>query len=179
MKECDGCVKYGFIYVRLRARLNKHIFRSDGAKKGKVMKVRFPVKLHRSRSALLAVAAATASMLAMAQQEGPTSEVRVQASAVIKKQVGKTSSGVPIETAEVTMRVAFADLALDTNSGQALLKSRVADAAKDACERINTSYAPGTPGTSDAECVNTAIKNAKPQVDAVIAAANAHKSGVR
>jgi UrcA family protein len=123
--------------------------------------------------ALLAAVLATIGAAAVAQQATSPSEVRVQASAVIKKQDGRTSAGIPIETAEVTMRVGYADLSLSTNSGQALLRDRVTDAAKDACARIASAYALGTPGTSDADCVSAAMRDAKSQVDAAIAAANA------
>jgi len=126
---------------------------------------------------LLAAGFALISATAIAQQQdATTSEVRVQASGIIKKQLGKTSTGIPIETAEITMVVHYGDLSLDTNSGQALLKGRVADAARDACERINPEYPAGTLGTSDAECINTAIRGAKSQVDSAIAAANPRKT---
>jgi len=141
--------------------------------------MRVSLSIRRARPAVLAAAAIAMSVTALAQQDSPVPEVRIQASGVIKKQVEKTNVGVAIETAEITMRVSYKDLSLDTNSGQALLRDRVTDAARDACLRLSSSYAPGTSGTGDAECINNAIKGAKPQVDAAIAAANAHKAGSR
>lgn len=119
------------------------------------------------------LSAAATGGAALAQSAGPAPEVRVQASRVIKKEIGRSAStGAPIETAEITMRVSYADLRLDTNSGQALLKSRVADAAKDACSRISS--VPGQE-TSDNDCIRAAVSGAKPQVDAAIAGANAQR----
>ena len=140
------------------------------------MKREFSVHL---RLALPIAAAACMAGTAVAQQATTTTEVRVQAAGVIKREAGKTSTGVPIETAEITMRVDYGDLSLNTNSGQALLRDRVAAAAKDACARISSTYALGTPGTSDAECVNSAINSAKSQVDAAITAANGRKAAAR
>ncbi len=123
---------------------------------------------------LAAASAAALSGAAIAQDTGATPEVKVQASRVITKQVGKSAStGAPIETAEITMRVSYADLSLDTNSGQALLKDRVLTAAKDACARI--SPLGKVSDTTDADCVRTAMSGAQPQVDAAIAQANARR----
>jgi UrcA family protein len=103
-------------------------------------------------------------------------EIRVQASGVLKKQLGQTSSGSPIEATEVTVRISYADLYLDTNSGRALLKDRVKDAAKEACRRATAHYPMSTLESTDDDCVKAAVHGAQPQVDAVIAAANAPKS---
>lgn len=100
----------------------------------------------------------------------------MQASGVLKKQLGQTSSGVPIEATEVIVRVSYADLSLDTNSGRALLKDRVRDAAKEACKRASAHYPMSSLETTDADCVQAAVKGATPQVDTVIAAANAPKT---
>ncbi len=129
----------------------------------------------RTQLAVLAAAVTVIGGAAIAQQATAIPEVRVQASGVIKKEAGKTSTGVPIETAEVTMRVGYSDLPLETNSGQALLRDRVHEAAKDACARISASFGPGGVLTSDADCISTAVNGAKSQVDAAIAAANSRK----
>ncbi len=122
-------------------------------------------------AASIAACAVVAGGVIAQETSSSVPEVRVQASRVIKKEVGRSSStGAAIETAEITMRVSYADLRLDTNSGQALLRARVADAAKDACARL--SPGPANAGTSDEECIRTATSAAKPQVDAAIATAN-------
>lgn len=130
-------------------------------------------------SGLIAATAALISVSAIAQQTAQIPEVQVQASAVIKKQEGKSSSGVPIETALVMIRVGYSDLSLATNSGQVLLKERVATAARDACARVGAQYPLGSAMTSDSDCVRTAISDAKAQIDAAIESANAHKVGAR
>jgi len=132
-----------------------------------------------ARSGLLAVAVGIFSASTLAQQTAQVPEVQVQASAVIKKQTGKTSTGVPIETAVVTMRVGYSDLSLATHSGQALLKERVATAARDACARVSATFPSGSSMTSDSDCVRTAISDAKGQIDAAVAAAAEHSAGAR
>ncbi len=122
--------------------------------------------------------AAMLSMTAVAQQAAATPEVRVQASAVIKKQIGKTSSGVPIETAVVALRIGYSDLSLATNAGQALLRERVADAAKDACARVGAKFSLGGSSSSNADCIRTAIGDAQAQIDAAIETANLRQRGV-
>jgi len=128
---------------------------------------------------LIAITGALISVSAVAQQAAQIPEVQVQASAVIKRQEGKSSSGVPIETAVVMMRVGYSDLSLATNSGQALLKERVATAARDACARVSAQFPLGSSVTSDSDCVRTAISDAKAQIDAAIGFANADKAGAR
>jgi UrcA family protein len=117
---------------------------------------------------------AAATMLcvsAVAQQAAQIPEVRVQASAVIKKQTGRSSSGIPIETAVVAMRVGYSDLALATIAGQTQLRKRVADAAKDACARVGTQFTLGGGASSNTDCIRTAIGDAQAQIDAAIESA--------
>ena len=123
--------------------------------------------------ALLAASVAAMSGAAVAQQSTAIPEVRVEASAVIKKQTDAKSLAAPLETAEITVHVKYADLPLDTNSGRALLRDRVADAAKDACMRIKFWMGPTV--TSDSDCIRKAIDGATPKVNAAIAAANGGK----
>ncbi len=138
------------------------------------MKLHFRID-HGIRVALMA--ASMVALVGTAVAQTPSiPEIRVLASGVLKKQVGQTSSGVPIEATEVTVRVGYADLSLDTNSGQALLKGRVADAAKEACRRASAHYPIASLETTDQDCVKAAVTGARPQVDAVIAAANAPKT---
>src|SRR5258708_5796459 len=71
----------------------------------------------------------------------------------------------PIEQSTVTARVAFDPVTLTTNSGVALFKDNVLEAARKACVAAD----PLT--QDDGTCVHTAVKSAKPQVDAAIARA--------
>jgi UrcA family protein len=129
-----------------------------------------------ARILVLAVAMGGMSAAALARDSPATPEVRVQASKVVKKAV-KSPTGISIETAVVALRVGYGDLALKTNAGQAQLKDRVAGAAKNACSRVGAAFGPGMHITSTSECVDTAIKDAQLQVEAVIAAANAQSAG--
>ncbi len=137
------------------------------------MNVRFPVTCN----VWLGLAAAAVFSMNSFAQEPATAEVRVQASAVIKKQTGRSSSGAPIETAVVAMRVGYSDLSLATNAGQALLRERVADAAKDACARVGATFALGGSPSSNSDCIRTAISDAQTQIEYAIEAANTRKSG--
>ena len=91
---------------------------------------------------------------------------QVTVSAPEVKTVGhELSSLAPVEESTVTARVAFDPVTLTTNSGVALLRDSVFDAAIKAC-------AAADPGIhDDGECVNTAVRSVKPQVDAAIARA--------
>ena len=138
--------------------------------------MKLQIRAHQTvRVALLA--ASMGALIATTLAQAPTiPEIRVQASGVLKKQLGQTSSGSPIEATDVIVRISYADLYLDTNSGQALLKDRVRDAAKEACKRATAHYPMSSLESTDDDCVKAAVNSAKPQVDAVIAAANAPKS---
>lgn len=139
------------------------------------------LQLHINQGVRFALMAASLVALAGASMaQSPTiPEIRVQASGVIKKQLGQTSSGSPIEATDVTVRVSYADLTLDTNSGRALLQDRVKDAAKEACQRATAHYPRSSLEATDEDCVKTAVNAAKPQIDAVIAAANVPKAPLR
>ena len=91
-------------------------------------------------------------------------EVTVSAPAV--KTVGREFPGLaPIERSTVAARVTFDPVTLTTNSGVALLRDSVREAARKACASAD----PGVP--DDGQCVYTAIKSAQPQMDAAIARA--------
>ncbi len=80
--------------------------------------------------------------------------------------------GAPIEEATVTAKVKTDSAALTTNSGVALLKDNVRDAARKACEAADPLAV-----DDDDNCVRTAIKSAKPQIDAAIARAKSSANG--
>jgi UrcA family protein len=91
-------------------------------------------------------------------------EITISAPAV--KTVGRdAATGAPIEEVTVTARVKTDPVTLTTNSGVALFKDSVLDAARKACTMAD----PLTP--EDGTCVHDAVKAAQPQVDAVIARA--------
>ena len=100
-------------------------------------------------------------------------EVTVQASRVVSKFVGKTSSGVPIEDVSLSYGVRAKDLDLSTHAGAMELQKRVTDAASAACKELSRQYPGSTP--SDADCVKAATAKAMVRVDELVAAAK--KSG--
>jgi UrcA family protein len=77
----------------------------------------------------------------------------------------------PVKESTVTARVAFDPVTLTTNSGVALLKDSVLEAARKACGAAD----PVTP--DDGTCLHTAVRSAKPEVDAAIARARSSANG--
>ena len=103
------------------------------------------------------------SILSVRAQAAEPDEVTITAPAV--KTIGRdTATGAPIEQVTVTARVTTEPVTLTTNSGVALLKDSVLEAARKACTTAD-------PLSSDDTCVFEAVKAAQPQVNAVIARA--------
>jgi UrcA family protein len=117
--------------------------------------------------------AATATIAADAPIAG---HVTVQAERPTAKTVGRTPSGAPIGFVELRGRVSYSDLDLSIPSNAKVLKQRVHDAAQGLCANLDQLY-PITVGTND--CTRKAEGGAMPQVDAVIAAAQARKSSAK
>lgn len=116
------------------------------------------------RWAIGLLAAASVSAIAIADDMG---EVTVQASRVMSKVVGKTSSGVPIEDVSLSYGVSAKDLDLSSHAGAMELQKRVADAAQSACKEIDRQY----PGTSDQNCAKNATAKAMVKVNELLDAA--------
>ena len=112
------------------------------------------------------VAGASLSALAVAQDMG---EVTVQASRVVKKVIGTTASGVPIENVSLSYGVSTAGLDLTTSAGVAELQKRVGNAATAACKELGRQNPNST--TTDAECVRQATDNAMVRVNQLVASA--------
>lgn len=115
--------------------------------------------------ALLAGISVSAGVIA----EEEMGEVTVQASRIVKKLIGTTSSGVPIEEVSLSYRVSAAGLDLASGDGAAEMQKRVSEAAKSACKELSRQYPEATP--KDAECVRTARDKAMARVNELIAAA--------
>ena len=89
-------------------------------------------------------------------------------SAPIVKTVGHDElTGAPIEETTRTASVKFDPVTLTTNSGVALLKDSVRDAATEAC----TSTSLPMEDEDNGACIREAVKSAQAQVDAAIARA--------
>jgi UrcA family protein len=101
-------------------------------------------------------------------------EVTVQAERPTTKVVGRSSSGIPIVLASVQYRVSYADLELSIPSNAKVLKTRVRDAARDACADLSKLDAISVSGSN--ECSAKAEERAMPQVLSAIAAAESRKT---
>ncbi len=119
-----------------------------------------------TRGAIGLLAATAFGTVVIADDMG---EVTVQASRVVAKTVGKTSSGIPIVDISLSYGVSAKDLDLASHSGAMELQKRVADAAQAACKELSRQYPDSTP--SDAECVKTATAKAMVRVNEMLAAA--------
>ena len=91
---------------------------------------------------------------------------QITIAAPVEKTVGREAATLaPIEEVTVTARVTADSAALTTHSGVAILKDSVLAAARKACE------AAGPSTLDDGTCVDTAVRSAKPQIDAAVARA--------
>jgi len=77
----------------------------------------------------------------------------------------------PIEQSNVTVGVSYDPVALTTNSGVALLKDAVTQAAVKACADADRSSPP------DQTCIQNAVDQAQPQVARVVAQARGRLNG--
>jgi UrcA family protein len=104
-----------------------------------------------------------------------TQEITIVAPFVVQqKVVGRSSTtGAPIVIMSVSRRVSFADLDLGKASDATALRKRITDAAKAACDQLDQVQPSRTLPSVRANraCVKTAIADAMPLADAVIAAA--------
>ena len=85
------------------------------------------------------------------------------------RQVGRTSTGAPIESVTVVRHVSYRDLDLRAAIGVAKLNQRVSSAANGACRELEQKYPIGEPDAVG--CAKQAVADAKKQVDAAIASA--------
>jgi UrcA family protein len=113
------------------------------------------------------LAAVSVTGIVIAQDTG---EVTVQASRVVKKTIGTTSSGIPIQDISLSYGVSTAGLDLSSSSGAAALKKRVADAAQAACKELGRQYPASTP--EDAQCAKAATDKAMVKVNELLAGAH-------
>lgn len=118
----------------------------------------------------LAIALATASAAAVAQQADQTPDDKIEALKVLQT-TDRSYVGIPIELLEVDRPVSYANLDLTTSSGAAELKRRVTEAAKEACEKLNNADPIDLSDTDDFSCVRAARAGALEQAKAVISAA--------
>ena len=108
---------------------------------------------------------------AVAQQsDKPSAEVEVQAERIVRHEVGRSSSGIPIELIQLTRRVGYGDLDLKKHSDVTELEKRISATAEEACKTLADDYplvAPNNPN-----CVKEATDGAMKQADVAIKMAN-------
>ena len=119
----------------------------------------------------LAIALATASAAAVAQQADQTPNVEIQAGQVQKTEVRVDYTGIPVEQLQVDRTVSYADLDLTTSSGAAELNRRVTEAAKEDCKQLDAADPIDLSDTDDFSCIKAAADRAMKQVKAAIVAA--------
>lgn len=95
-------------------------------------------------------------------------EITISASPV--KILGYNRDLTPVEQVTYTARVPFEPVTLTTNSGVALLKDRVLQAAREACMRDDLLV------EEDDRCVLETVKAAQPQINAAISKARSSNS---
>lgn len=97
-------------------------------------------------------------------------QITVQGSTV--KTVGRdAATGAPIEDITERAAVSYDPATLTTDSGVKLLKAKVADAARQACDSADPL------GDDDGTCVPGAIRSAQDQIARVVAQARGNTSG--
>jgi UrcA family protein len=123
-------------------------------------------------SIVFAIGALTAFCSAQAADSSPSQEITITGTAV-RTIPYDVSTRRPAKEISVTARVPVNLDVLTLNSGVALLKDNIRDAARTVC----TSADPGADPSSDAtyDCINTAVIDAQPQVDALVARARAQE----
>lgn len=126
----------------------------------------------------LAVAAAGLAVIGgalAAEQTSAMEEITIQAERATTTVVGRTSSGAPIELAQLRYRVGYGDLDLNTHSGAMALDKRVSDAAEAACKDLDKMYPLEKP---DPGCVKKAVESASAQVRAAVISAENRAKGM-
>jgi UrcA family protein len=120
-----------------------------------------------TKVALGLFAVALIGSIAAAQQ---VQEVTVQASRIVEKQAGHTSSGVPIVDVSLAYGVSYAGLDLVSHDGVMELERRVNAAARQACKQLSRYY-PHVGAPNDAECAKRAADKAMIKVNELAASA--------
>ncbi|HYB32482.1 MAG TPA: UrcA family protein [Steroidobacteraceae bacterium] len=121
----------------------------------------------RKRVSIAAAGVFAASVGAALAQTTP--EVVVTTSKVVEKNVGKTSSGIPIVDVSLSYGISSAGLDIASASGAREFEKRVSDAAMEACKELGKRYPNSTP--TDAQCAKAATDKAMGQVREMEAAA--------
>jgi UrcA family protein len=124
----------------------------------------------------LAIALATVSAAAFAEQADQTPNVKIEAGKVRQTEVRVDYTGIPVEQLQVDRTVSYGDLDLTTPSGAAELNRRITEAAKEDCEQLDTADPLDLSDTDDNSCVRAATDGALKQAKAAIVAARTNSA---
>lgn len=116
---------------------------------------------------VLAAGLALGSATCFAQQQ----EIVVAAPRIQVAHSQAFANDVPVDVISVSHIVSYSNIDISTSSGAAVLKQRIADAAKAACNEIETAYPNRRPMPGDKPCEKSAYDSAMVQANAAIAAA--------
>ena len=125
----------------------------------------------RNTLANLTIAFAFGAFAAMSARADAADLDQISLSGPVVKTVGHDTGGARVESVTVTALVRTDPETLTFDSGVALFKDNVREAARKACAAADRL------GPDDGTCVRNAIAAAKPQVDAAIADARTHVNG--
>lgn len=123
--------------------------------------------------AALAVGIAADGDFARAQQAAALQEITVVAPRLIAREAGRTAAGSKVELISLTRRVVYGDLNLSLHDDVITLEKRVSEIAKESCDTLAKMYPLSDPSTPN--CVEQATKEAKKQIDQVVAAAGKNR----
>jgi UrcA family protein len=128
------------------------------------------------RLAMAAAGLAVVGGAFAAEQMSAVEEITISAERPTTTIVGRTSSGAPIELAQLRYRVSYGDLDLNTHAGATELDKRVSDAAAAACKELDKLYPLEKP---DPTCVKKAVDSASAQVRAAVIGAENRAKGMK
>lgn len=127
--------------------------------------------IRRNTLANLTIAFAFGALAVMSTRADAADLDQITLSGPVVKTVGHDIGGARTESVTVTALVTTDPQTLTFDSGVALFKDSVREAARKACAAADRL------GPDDGTCVRNAIAAAKPQVDAAIADARTHVNG--
>jgi UrcA family protein len=110
---------------------------------------------------------------AIAQQVTEEMEEIVVEAPIVRRQVGRSASGVKIEVIELRRRLSYADLDLSQHVDVTELKTRIETTAKQSCEQLSDMFPLNPSDRGEVHrCTNQAVDGTEEQVQAAIAAAS-------
>ena len=122
------------------------------------------------RAMLIGLAGLAYVSLNARAQAADSAPTEITISAPASKIVGYNLDLTPILQTTVSARVPFNPVVLTTNSGVALLKDSVLQAARDVCSATDPQH------EMDDECVLRVVRATKPQIEAAVSQAKADEA---